>query len=84
MYPSCYFKQELFAGNQTLLTHLYEIVKKHKGQVVDKLDDADHVIYPPAHVELNEPTDRLEWIRVIKKRGKDQVRIYIRKLYYKT
>ncbi len=78
MYPSCYFKQELFTNHETLLAHLHEIVKKHKGQVVDKLDEADHVIYPPATDELNDTSEnnRPEWIRVIKKRGKDQVLIH--------
>ncbi len=76
MYPSCYFKQELFAQHEALLTHLHKIVRKHKGQVVDKLEEADHVIYPPAADELNEPGTRLDWIRVIKKRGKDQVLIH--------
>lgn len=78
MYPSCYFRHELFTSteNQALLSHLHQIVKKHKGQVVEKLDEADHVIYPPAMDEFNDVNERLEWIRVIKKRGKDQVLIH--------
>ena len=78
MYPSCYFKHELFTSveNQALLTRLHDIVKKHKGQVVDKLEEADHVIYPAAIDELNDPANRLEWIRVIRKRGKDHFLIH--------
>lgn len=78
MYPSCFFKEELFVGSehQTLLVRLKEIVLKHKGQVVDKVEEADHVIYPMAHDEDNNPANRLDWIRVIKKRGKDNYLVH--------
>lgn len=78
MYPTCYFRHELFVGeeNQSLLMRLSEIVKRHKGQVVGKIEEADHVIYPSALDELNEPANRMDWIRVIKKRGKDSILIH--------
>jgi len=77
MYPSCYFRQDLFVGseNQSLLNRLNEIVKRHNGQVVDKIEDADHIIYP-AIQDLIEPADRKDWVRVLKKRGKESVLVH--------
>ena len=78
IYPKCYFRQELFVGSdlQALHTRLVDIVKKHKGQVTQNLDDADHVIYPPSSDELND-TSSTKWIRVLKKdTRKDSILIH--------
>ena len=78
LYPTCYFRQDLFSSSElnSLLVRLQEIVRKHKGQLVDKLEEADHVIYPPCADEIHDPNNRPEWIRVVKKRSKDSILIH--------
>lgn len=44
--------------------------------MVDKLEEADHVVYPPSIDEQTDPSQRLEYIRVVKKRGKDSILIH--------
>ena len=75
--PSCYFRTDLFSSEQTsaLLPQLQQIVNKHKGRVVDSLDDADHIIYPPSSEETSgsggggDATN--PWVRVVKRRPKE-------------
>lgn len=73
--PKCYIKQDLFntAELQSLYARLVDILKKHKGQLADSVQEADHVIYPPSSDETSCNT---EWIRVIKKRGKDNILVH--------
>lgn len=74
--PKCYIKQDLFVGPQlqALHTKLVEILRKHKSQLVSSVQDADHVIYPPSPDEAG--NDGAEYVRVVKKRGKDHVLIH--------
>jgi SWI/SNF related-matrix-associated actin-dependent regulator of chromatin subfamily C len=73
--PSCYFRTELFgSAHQGLLQQLQTIVTKHKGRVVDSMDDADHIIYPPSSDEGADPTNGGNpWVRVVKRRPKDSL-----------
>ena len=83
LYPTCFFRADLFAKSAPLLdlhARLVDIVKAHKGQVVDTAEEADHVVYPPVS-EADEPQTSAaaavpKWIRVIKKRGKDAVLLH--------
>ena len=79
LYPTCFFRQDLFVGTelQSLLQRLQDILKKHKGQIAATMEDADHVIYPPAYDEPNTQESRQQpWIRVIKKRGKESILVH--------
>ena len=69
-YPTIYFRQDLFVGAelQLLLTRLHDIAKTHKGNVASKMEEADHVVYPPAIDEQMDPSQRLDYIRVVKKK----------------
>ena len=42
-YPVVYFRTDLFKEQQTLLSSLQQIVKKHNGQIVDKAGEADRL-----------------------------------------
>lgn len=79
LYPTCYFRTDLFQTQdlQSLLLKLHEIVKKHKGQIASSVEDADHIIYPPSFEEsLDTSNNNNHWVRVIKKRGKDSILIH--------
>jgi SWI/SNF related-matrix-associated actin-dependent regulator of chromatin subfamily C len=81
--PRCFIRTELFAANEMtkgLVKRLEEIIKKHKGHVVDTIEEADHVINPPSEDETFESIatncNNNNWIRVVRKRGKDLVLIH--------
>ena len=78
LYPTCFIRNDLFVGAEmlSLLARLQDIIRKHKGQIADKMEEADHVIYPPAIDEVQDPSNRLDWIRVVKKRNKDSILIH--------
>ncbi len=80
-YPTIHFRSDLFTGNElnALLNRLKDIAKKHKSQIVDKPEEADHIVYPPSIDEqqhLDVATQRIEYIRVVKKRGKDSILVH--------
>ena len=42
--PAVYLRPEI---DKILITKLKDIVKRHQGYVVDRIEDATHVVYPP-------------------------------------
>jgi hypothetical protein len=47
-------------------------VTKHKGQVVNTPEEADHIIYPMSYEEAADPTNGGNpWVRVLKRKPKD-------------
>lgn len=53
-----------------MLSHLKEIVIKHKGQIVDKIEEADHVVYPPS-LDEKEEIHLNEYVKIVRKRDQD-------------
>ena len=72
IYPTIFFKSELFNTNELkeMLSHLKEIVIKHKGQIVDKIEEADHVVYPPS-LDEKEEIHLNEYVKIVRKRDQD-------------
>ncbi|RNA00679.1 SWI SNF complex subunit SMARCC1, partial [Brachionus plicatilis] len=71
LFPTCYFRADLFESpeQQQLLERLRDIVRKHKGQIAEQMEDADHIIYPAVSDDIADPTNNNDhWVRVVRKR----------------
>jgi SWI/SNF related-matrix-associated actin-dependent regulator of chromatin subfamily C len=82
-YPKIFIKRNMFnAGGpdwQQLCERLEDIARRHKAMLVDNVNEADHIIYPPSvdeSVPLVHENNNKQWVRVLKKKSKENVLIH--------
>ncbi len=79
MFPTCYFREDLFTSTNStdLLQRLRDIVQKHRGTIAISADDADHIIYPPSFEESQDSTNNQNhWVRVVRRKSKESLLIH--------